>query len=121
MQSIEEIIDTKEYRDSIGTVDHSGKRVWINPKKPKGWFHNKRLIVAAVLLTVFLLPVGLDMPSKPMRHRFLIWYAAPPSRKGSEASFCYELLKASASHRRCRSLYARVFNKGENMYVFSVT
>lgn len=53
MQSIEEIIDTEEYRDSIGTVDHSGKRVWIYPKKPKGWFHNKRLIVAAVLLTVF--------------------------------------------------------------------
>ncbi|GAB4349586.1 MAG: hypothetical protein OHK0038_28330 [Flammeovirgaceae bacterium] len=53
MQSIEEIIDTKEYRGSIGTVDHSGKRVWIYPKKLKGGFHNKRLILAAVLLTIF--------------------------------------------------------------------
>lgn len=53
MNSIEEIIDNEEYRDSIGTVDKSGKRIWIYPKKPKGWFHNKRLIVAIVLLIVF--------------------------------------------------------------------
>ncbi len=55
MDSIEEFIDTEEYRDSIGTVDKSGKRIWIYPKKPKGWFHNRRLVVAAVLLTVFFI------------------------------------------------------------------
>src|SRR5688572_25372508 len=43
----------EEFRNSIGTVDEKGKRVWVFPKMPKGWFHNKRVIVTTVLLTVF--------------------------------------------------------------------
>ncbi len=53
METLEEIIDNEEYRDSIATVDGEGKRIWIYPKKPSGWFHNRRLIVSALLLTVF--------------------------------------------------------------------
>src|SRR5690606_26075275 len=35
---------------SIGTVEESGKRHWIYPKKPKGNFHNARIWVSVVLL-----------------------------------------------------------------------
>jgi cytochrome c oxidase accessory protein FixG len=42
----------EEYRDTIATVDEKGKRIWVYPKKPKGRFHNRRVIVAIILLTV---------------------------------------------------------------------
>lgn len=42
----------EEYRDTIATVDESGKRIWIYPKKPKGKFHNYRILVTIVLLTL---------------------------------------------------------------------
>ncbi len=49
--------DTEEFRDSIATVDKSGKRVWINPKKPKGKFYNARTWVSfALLALLFGLP-----------------------------------------------------------------
>lgn len=50
--------NTKEtFRDSIATVDQSGKRKWIYPKKPKGSFYDKRKIVSYLLLIVlFVLP-----------------------------------------------------------------
>lgn len=41
----------EEFRDAISTVDKQGKRVWVYPKKPKGAFHNKRIIVSIILLT----------------------------------------------------------------------
>jgi len=44
--------DTEEYRDSIATVDKSGKRVWIHPKKPKGWFYNARTWFSFALLAL---------------------------------------------------------------------
>lgn len=54
MDSLEEIIaDSENYRDSIATVDNSGKRIWIFPKMPKGRFHNKRVWVSILLLTIF--------------------------------------------------------------------
>lgn len=47
---MKELDEEETFRDHISTVDESGKRVWVYPKKPKGWFHNKR-----VLLSIFLL------------------------------------------------------------------
>lgn len=45
------------YRDKIATVDEKGKRVWIFPKKPKGYFYNKRKWVSYFLLiTLFAAP-----------------------------------------------------------------
>lgn len=41
-----------QYRDTIATVDERGKRVWIYPKKPKGRYHNKRIVVTVVLLSI---------------------------------------------------------------------
>lgn len=43
----------EEFRDSIGTVDEKGKRIWVFPKKPAGFFHNKRILVTIILLTLF--------------------------------------------------------------------
>ncbi|WP_375560074.1 cytochrome c oxidase accessory protein CcoG [Bernardetia sp. OM2101] len=45
--------DKDEFRDSISTIDSSGKRAWIYPKSPSGRYHFYRKIVAAFLL-VFL-------------------------------------------------------------------
>lgn len=35
-------IEADEFRDHIATVDQSGKRIWIYPKKPKGPYYNAR-------------------------------------------------------------------------------
>ncbi|WP_422359057.1 cytochrome c oxidase accessory protein CcoG [Reichenbachiella sp.] len=40
----------EEYRDTISTVDEEGKRVWVYPKKPKGNYHNYRILVTIILL-----------------------------------------------------------------------
>ncbi|WP_291724442.1 cytochrome c oxidase accessory protein CcoG [Bernardetia sp.] len=42
--------DKDGFRDSISTIDSSGKRVWIYPKAPSGRFHLYRKVVAAFLL-----------------------------------------------------------------------
>lgn len=42
------------FRDSIGTIDDSGKRNFIYPKKPKGKFYNYRTYVSWVLLAFML-------------------------------------------------------------------
>lgn len=49
--------DEEEFRNRISTVDESGKRVWVYPKKPKGKFTNYRKIVGYSLLAIlFILP-----------------------------------------------------------------
>ncbi|MCF8245983.1 MAG: cytochrome c oxidase accessory protein CcoG [Saprospiraceae bacterium] len=42
--------DTEEYRDHLATVDKKGKRVWMYPKKPSGWFYKARTWLSFVLL-----------------------------------------------------------------------
>jgi len=44
--------DQEQYRDKISTVDQSGKRIWIYPKKPKGRFYQYRKYVSYVLLAI---------------------------------------------------------------------
>ena len=45
------------FRDSISTIDNKGKRVFVHPKKPKGRFYNRRLIVGWTLISfLFLIP-----------------------------------------------------------------
>ena len=48
--NIDQIYESEEFRDSIATVDQSGKRIWMYPKKPKGRFTNARTYVSWVLL-----------------------------------------------------------------------
>lgn len=42
----------EEYRNSIATVDEKGKRIWVYPKKPSGYFHNLRIFVSIALLAI---------------------------------------------------------------------
>ena len=44
----------EKFRDSIATIDQSGKRNFIYPKKPKGMFYKYRTIVSWVLLVILL-------------------------------------------------------------------
>ena len=46
--------DTEEYRDHIATVDQTGKRIWLYPKKPSGKFYNARTWVSFIFLVIFL-------------------------------------------------------------------
>ncbi len=41
------------FRDKVATVDRDGKRIWINPTKPKGKLYNARTIVTMVYLIIF--------------------------------------------------------------------
>lgn len=58
--------ETEEFRDHLATVDESGKRVWIYPKKPSGIFHNKRVIVSVILLTLLFLAPHLRINDEPI-------------------------------------------------------
>lgn len=40
----------ESFRDSIGTISKEGKRAWVFPKKPKGYFYDKRKLVSYFLL-----------------------------------------------------------------------
>ena len=46
-------MEQESFRNSIGTVDTSGKRVWVFPKKPKGRYYRYRKYVSYLLLTIF--------------------------------------------------------------------
>lgn len=41
------------FRDKVATVDKQGKRLWIFPQKPQGWFYNKRTLLSVLYLVVF--------------------------------------------------------------------
>ncbi|WP_323788029.1 cytochrome c oxidase accessory protein CcoG [Psychroserpens sp.] len=42
--------ENETFRDSIGTISEDGKRAWVFPKKPSGWYYEKRKLVSYVLL-----------------------------------------------------------------------
>jgi hypothetical protein len=42
----------EQFRDKISTVDKSGKRIWIYPKKPSGKFTNYRIWLSYLFLII---------------------------------------------------------------------
>ncbi len=48
-----QVLDPETFRDSVSTIEQSGKRKWVYPKKPKGKFTNYRTYVSYFLLVVF--------------------------------------------------------------------
>ncbi|MEL6866023.1 MAG: cytochrome c oxidase accessory protein CcoG [Bacteroidota bacterium] len=44
--------EDNNFRDHIATVDEAGKRIWMYPKKPKGWYYNVRSYFSWVLLAL---------------------------------------------------------------------
>lgn len=61
----DEFIEEEEYRDQIATVDKSGKRIWIYPKKPKGRFYDYRKYVSYFLLLVLFGLPFIKMGGRP--------------------------------------------------------
>ena len=61
-----DIEDNEDYRDHIATVDQSGKRIWLYPKKPKGRFYNARSWVSGIFLIVFLTLPFLKVDGEPL-------------------------------------------------------
>lgn len=45
--------DNEAFRNTIATVDAKGNRIWLYPKKPKGWYTNLRTYFSWILLAVF--------------------------------------------------------------------
>lgn len=54
------------FRDKISTVDQSGKRVWIFPKKPFGDWYNKRQVLGYILLAFLFIGPFLKVNGRPL-------------------------------------------------------
>lgn len=48
-----QVVQAETFRDSVGTMELSGKRKWVFPRKPKGKLTNYRNVVTYLLLLVF--------------------------------------------------------------------
>lgn len=58
--------EAEKYRESIATVDESGKRVWVYPKKPSGSYHKARVVVTIILLALLFAGPFLQVNGKPL-------------------------------------------------------
>lgn len=56
---------TESFRDHIPYEDQQGKRKWIYPKKPSGRFHNYRIIVTSILLTILFVTPFIKINGHP--------------------------------------------------------
>ena len=56
----------KTFRDSVGTMDESGTRKWVFPRKPKGKFTNYREYVGYSLLLLFVAIPFLKINGNPV-------------------------------------------------------
>ncbi|MBW8358552.1 MAG: cytochrome c oxidase accessory protein CcoG [Weeksellaceae bacterium] len=48
-----QVVDPESFRDSVGTMDQSGKRKWVYPRKPRGRYTNYRYLVSVILLLIY--------------------------------------------------------------------
>jgi polyferredoxin len=60
------LTDNTSYRDRLSTVDDSGKRKWIYPKKPSGNYFKARNYVAVFLLIVFFSGPFIEINGQPI-------------------------------------------------------
>lgn len=54
------------FRDSIATIDEYGKRIFIHPKKPKGRYFNRRLLVGWLLLINLIVVPFIKVNGNPL-------------------------------------------------------
>jgi len=70
MDNISELYKDKEaeesFRDHISTVDESGKRLWVFPKKPKGSFTRYRRLVSWILLIILFSGPFIKIGGEPL-------------------------------------------------------
>ena len=65
-QSNQPPVDKERFRDSIGTVDSAGKRVWIYPKKPSGRYYRARTLFSWFLLALLFAGPFLRLNGQPL-------------------------------------------------------
>ncbi len=61
-----QVLDPETFRDSVSTMEQSGKRKWVYPRKPKGKFTNYRYLVTIVLLLIFFAIPFLKINGNPV-------------------------------------------------------
>lgn len=62
----EQDVAEETFRDHISTVDSSGKRIWVYPKKPKGTFTNYRSLVSCTLLAFLFAAPFIKIGGQPL-------------------------------------------------------
>jgi cytochrome c oxidase accessory protein FixG len=55
-----------EFRNSIATVDEKGKRIWVHPKSPSGFYHRWRIAVTVLLLTILFAGPFIRIGGQPL-------------------------------------------------------
>ncbi|UJF31028.1 cytochrome c oxidase accessory protein CcoG [Kaistella sp. 97-N-M2] len=60
-----QVVEPETFRDSVGTMDDTGKRRWVFPRKPKGRYTNYRTLVAYFLLALFFTMPFLKLNGNP--------------------------------------------------------
>jgi cytochrome c oxidase accessory protein FixG len=58
--------DSPGYRDRIATIDESGRRRWVFPRKPRGPLHRARAIVSWVLLAILFAGPFIKINGQPL-------------------------------------------------------
>lgn len=61
-----QVLDPETYRDSIGTMEQSGKRKWVFPRKPKGRYTNYRNVVSYILLLIYFAVPFIKINENPL-------------------------------------------------------
>ena len=56
----------EHFRDTIGTVDADGKRVWVYPRKPSGRYHRARIWVTTFLLSLLFSGPFITIGGQPL-------------------------------------------------------
>lgn len=60
------VVEAETFRDSVGTMDNTGKRKWVFPRKPKGKFTNYRVLVSILLLAIYFAVPFLKINGNPV-------------------------------------------------------
>jgi cytochrome c oxidase accessory protein FixG len=63
---VEKVYQEDSFRDSIGTIDEEGKRKWLFPKKPAGYFTKWRTWVSYILLAFLFLAPFVRISGQPL-------------------------------------------------------
>lgn len=58
--------ENEDFRDSLSTVDKSGKRIWVYPKKPFGRYFNARTWLSYFLLIFFFAAPFIHINGQPL-------------------------------------------------------
>jgi cytochrome c oxidase accessory protein FixG len=59
------VVEAETFRDSVATIEQSGTRKWVYPKKPKGKFTNYRDLVTLFLLAIFFIIPFIKLNGNP--------------------------------------------------------